>query len=143
MATDNVLDLNTIVEKLHVRIDGVPHHFSHPDALTLQGHLRMERIGPRMGALLEAVAAGATTDADDQELALLLDEGCRLVLDAPDSVHAKLLDTHRVLILDAFTQLRLKGRAAEATLKTKARPRRGVKSSPGSSASTAALRRTG
>jgi hypothetical protein len=145
MATDkeqSVLDIDTVVERLHVRIDGVPHLLSHPNALSLQGHLRMEKIGPRMGELLIASAQRELTGDEAEELDHLLKEGCRLVLEAPDSVHAKLRDTHRVLILQVFTQLQ--SRLATGVGQTTTPARTGAKSSRGSRGSTrAALRPTG
>jgi hypothetical protein len=147
MATDtdkSVLDIDTVVERLHVRIDGVPHQLSHPNALSLRNHIRMEKIGPRMSALLMASSENALTDDAEAELQGLLDEGCRLVLEAPPVVHAKLRDKHRVAILQVFMQLQSHAVMTGALRVMKARKRTGGRSSRASSASTrAALQPTG
>lgn len=147
MATDTpVLNLTTTVEKLHVRIDGVPHYFKGPDALTLVQHLRMEKISPRIAELLKVAEAGTIAADAEQDLHALLDEACRMVVEASEAVHARLTDVHRTAIVWAFLTLQLEGRTTGATptaTNPTVRRRSGARSSRVSSGSTGARRKAG
>lgn len=141
MADEPLLDLKTVTGKFHVRIDGVPHFIAHPDALTLSQMGQLDRLGPRVFQLI-AKASEDTLPADEErELAAYLDRFVRIVLDAPNSVHEKLMDSHRADIVTAFFRLRSPGRATGAT--TEASRSIGAKRSRGSRPSTVAIRKAG
>src|SRR5262245_25419825 len=110
---DRSLSIRTIVEVFHVRIDDVPHRLSHPDRLSLAQTMRMEAVAPRLGELLQRVET--VTLEEQLELSQLLDEQCRIVLDAPAAVHERLTDVDRLAVVQAFIQLRSTGQATGAT----------------------------
>lgn len=142
MATEEpLLDLKTVTGKFHIRIDGVPHFLAHPDSLTLRQWTQLETLAPRIAVLTLAVGKGDTVSEDDErELSVLLDKAARIVLDAPEVVHEKLMDMHRAAIMNAFFRLRLEGRTTETTTEA---AKIGAKSSRVSKGSTAALRKAG
>lgn len=136
---DTLLDLTTIVEKFHIRIDGAPHILAHPDALTLAQTMRMDAIRPRMIELLNSFRSGELTPDQEIELGQLLDRGCRVILDAPAVVHDRLVDTQRISILEAFITLRPRQNGQTTGATEMALPLTGSTSSPDSNASTTAL----
>lgn len=145
MATVNepLLDLRTVTGKFHIRIDGVPHFLSHPDALTLHKWAQIEAISPRIAALtLMVTGGGEVSDADERELSALLERAVRLVLDAPEVVHEKLDDVARASIFSAFCRLRSAGRETGATATARSKTI-GARSSRGSKGSTAELPKAG
>jgi len=139
MATpDRVLDITTDRTRPTVRIDHVEYLLRTSNDLTLDTYKTLERIGPRIGALL---LLDALTPPQGQELSQLLDQACRIALVAPTTVHDRLGDVHRASVFQVFTQLLTPSlvRALRA-----ASPRAtGLKPSRGSSASTVAPLRAG
>lgn len=141
MATAPVLDLSTVADPRHVRIDGVLHTLRDPDALSLGQTTWMERNGPRLGELLQR--ADELTDEEDEEASTLLELAIRNVLDAPEEVKAKLTVVQRVHVLNAFTTLRSDKRRPAGASAPAARRRIGASTSRGSNGSTAATSRGG
>lgn len=135
----SLLDITTDIGRFHVRIDGVPHFISHPDALTLSQINQLQHLRPR--AIEMQTRAEELTSDDERELGAILDRMVRIVLDAPEAVHQKLIDAHRLAIVDAFSKLRSSGRKTGATVM--AMSRTGAKSSRGSKGSTVARRKAG
>jgi hypothetical protein len=138
MATAPILTLTSIVPEHTISFDGTS-YFIRPDAaLTLRASLITSRAYARVSALLQK--GDELSEADDQELSLLLQQTCACVLEAPPEVLAKLTDVQRFQVFMAFTPLRSKliapanGAAAAPSLT-------GANGSPDSSGSTAA--RTG
>lgn len=140
----DTLDLTTLVERPKVRIDGELFELRHPDELSIVEQLRLEKMSQRAVHLIDEMRAAAEGPSEEQqqELAAVMDKTCRLVLVAPDSVHAKLREPHRSAISRAFSVLqRASLRAAGANQDAEATPiTTGVNSSPDSVASTAATR---
>lgn len=99
-----VLDISTIGLGAPVRIDGKRYFIRHPNKLTLESTLELERLTPLAGMLLRR--ARALSSAEKTELSALLDRICRLVLDAPAAVHKGLSDNNRVALLQVFINLR-------------------------------------
>ncbi len=98
-----VLSLATLVERRTIKIDDKLYDLKHPGELGLVDH---QRIGTQASLLSGLQARGE--EVSEGEAALLsgaLDSCCRLILEAPDEIHARLNDFHRMGILNAFTQL--------------------------------------
>jgi hypothetical protein len=105
--SESVLDLSTLVDRPVVTIDRERYELRHPDELSLLDQLRMTRSATRVQVLVGLLTDvdRAPTPAEEDEYRALLDQTCRAILVAPDAVHAKLRDDHRVAIGRAFTQL--------------------------------------
>ena len=139
MATSPVLDLTTDSQRPTVRIDQVAYELRTSNDLTLQSFKELERITPRVGALMLQEALSVD---EGRELSQLLDTVCRMALVAPEAVQAGLGDVHRVLIFKVFSEL-LTPSLQRAGAELMRQPADGMRSSRGSSASTAAPRRAG
>lgn len=111
-----VLDLTTDSNREVVRIDGKSYPLRAIDDFSFVGY-------NEVAAKYEKVfARPSRTEADRRQRTRGLDELCRLVLDAPSSVHRKLSNANRGRILEVFSQvlrrsaertgLTLKGRRA-------------------------------
>lgn len=142
MATpDRVLDITTDRARPVVRIDQVTYPLRTTNDLTLDAYKTLERLTPRIGALL---LQDALTPAEGKELGQLLDQVCRLALVAPPAVLDRLSDVHRVQVFTVFTELLMPSlpRASRAP-GLEARPATGRKPSRASNASTVAASSSG
>lgn len=100
-----LLTLDTLIERPSIAIDGALFALRTPDDLSLVEHHRYARLAGRLDVLMQR-AIQAPEDAEtERELTATLDQMGRIVLDAPDVVHARLKDTHRLAIVTAFTTL--------------------------------------
>jgi hypothetical protein len=138
MADAHLLDLHTITGTFTIRIDGEPYFLSHPDALTLSQINQLQKLRPRS---LELATSEHLSDDDERELSAILDRMVRIVLDAPETVHQKLNDPHRMAIVEAFTMLR--SSSGQKTGATTAAKRTGRKLSQVSNGSMAVHRKAG
>jgi hypothetical protein len=132
---DPILDLTTVLEPVHVRIDGVPHRLWHSNNLTLAQTVKLEDLGPRVQDLFVALRDNKLDAAGEQELDEKLAASVRIVLDAPAAVHARLSQKQRFEILRTFMRLSLPGGEMPET-PAAASPSTGEKNSPDSPAST-------
>lgn len=98
------LDILTGATRPVVRIDGTPYPLKDPDELSV---LDFHRAVPRRALELEELAN--PTDSEAQEYSAILDQGCRLVLEAPDEVHQRLKNRQREQVISVFTRLWLGG----------------------------------
>lgn len=134
-----LLNLDTIVEQPLVVIDGQPYPMLTEDDLSIVAVHRLRKQGQELQRLLDAAAADQSDELDDQ-VKTLLAVMCRKLVQAPDDVHAKLKENHRLLIIEAFSKLLRSSRPAAGA--TDQEPVRGAvtgASSPlGSSVSMAA-----
>lgn len=138
-----VLDLTTDRTRPMVRIDHVDYPLRTSNDLTLDAYKTLERIAPRIGALL---LLETLTAEQGSELSQLLDQACRLGLVAPESVHDTLGDVHRLSLFQVFTELLTPSlvRAARVAAISQASHSRGLTPSPDSSGSIpAAATKTG
>ena len=141
-----LLTLDSLTEYPTVVIDDVQYALTPPDCLPILGYHRIHRLGPRLFELFGKIDVDLT-EAEGQELEQILDQLCRVVLQAPADIHARLTDVHRMAIYEAFlglplTGLQMAGRATtEATTETKKRT--GARSSRASRASTEATQSAG
>lgn len=137
MATAPILDLETLVEPRHVRIDRQNYVLRGVDELPIAVIKRLQIDGPRLGTLMEA---DQLADGEEAEMARLLGALVDVVLDAPAEVRARLSDVHRMQIAQAFTQLRSSQRLATGAA-PEAKSQTGSRSPRGSSGSMAARTR--
>ncbi|AEQ50748.1 hypothetical protein [Pelagibacterium halotolerans] len=138
--TAPLLDLQTLIERPIIKVDGNAYELYSPDELTIIQSQWFTRAGQQ----IEALGKGD----DEQALLDKLTEVARRALVAmPEEVFAKLTDRHKTAIVQVFTSLLLgdRAKAAGAVMDqiVKAFPLTGDKSSRGSAASTAARRATG
>lgn len=102
-----MFDLNTLIERPVVNIDGQPYELVHPDEMTVLDRQRQAVRGRRIAALM--ALDRDLTEAEQNDLPRMLDEACRAILvGAPPEIHAKLQDGHRFSIIDSFGVLLLK-----------------------------------
>lgn len=141
--TDPVLNIQTLGPGVPIRIDGRLYHVRHPNKLSIESRLEFDEVMERAPALLMRVRK--LTKQEREDLSVLLDRACRVVLDAPSSVQKGLIDSDRISILHVFIDLRPKptpqraGGTAQTT--RPASPSTGESSSRGSRGSTRAARR--
>lgn len=139
-----VLDITTTRTRPTVRIDQVEYPLRTSHDLTLDVYKTLERLLPRISALL---ALDGLSPADGTELGRLLDQVCRiaLVTDPSDDIHRRLVDLDRLGIFQVFLELLTPNllQATRVSGPTAALPATGPKPSRASSASTAAPSRGG
>lgn len=135
-----VLEFDTLNDGLPIRIDGQLYHLRSANALSLGALKRLERLAPRMGALLQQADL---SEAEERDVSAGLVQLCDLVVDAPAEVRARLTDAQRVRILEAFTQLPSPRVTGAIPGRGAARGNGGKRPSRGSRGSTAGLRRSG
>lgn len=153
-----LLDLDTLVERPRISIDGTLYEILSPDELSVADSHRFAVWGRRIDALgkasREADEAGIEADGTELE-ALIAKVARRIAVGVPEDVFAKIPGQQRWSIIDVFTALRLRtqlkvaGAMATATGPTPewmaqlAAGSIGASSFPGFSGSTADARRTG
>ncbi|MDF1778733.1 MAG: hypothetical protein P1V13_22145 [Rhizobiaceae bacterium] len=133
-----LLDLNTLIERPKIKIDGKTYEILSPDELSILDSQRFETWGRRIEAL-------AKDEDKSDELDTLIDQVTgKILIGVPQDVWAKLSKGHKVRVIAVFTGLLLGDQlgAAGATLKVMSRLI-GEKSSPASSVSLAATRAGG
>jgi hypothetical protein len=139
-----VLDISTLVDRPRVVIDGESYELKHPGEFSIVEQMRMMRQAKRIMVLVDRLMGDAEpTEAEECEYTTLSEASCRRVLIAPDDVHAKLREPHRVAIVQAFTALQsTTSRQATGASETAAEQTptpTGASTSPTLSASTEAI----
>lgn len=141
-----ILDLNTLVERPKIKIDGEVYEILSPEELSVVDHQRFGIWGRRIDALM---AKPKTTAAEQKELAQILgDLTDRILVGVPEELREKLSDTHRLEVAEVFIRLPLQRRlnrlaAAGAAGAADGAALTGESSPPASSASTAGRRAGG
>lgn len=144
-----VLDLQTLIERPRIAIDGAPYEILSPDEVSVLDHQRLAAWGRRYDALM---AQASLSDAERDELARLVrDISDTIMVGVPEAVRARLSDAQRLQVVEVFTALPLQRRLAAlaagahrqaqdrtASPRATTRVSTGAKPSRGSSASTAA-----
>lgn len=142
-----LLDLDTLIARPVITIDGVEYEIRSPGELSVVESHRFGRWGNRIDAL--TAEDGAKAEA---ELTALIASTARAILiDVPDDVFDRLSGANRWAIIDLFTGLLLREKLKVAGAMMTATgevpgwilDRIGASSSPGSSGSSAERRRTG
>ncbi len=114
MAADTaVLDINTERDdRQKVRVDGRLYAIRRGDELSILG---TRSVFTKFGELAGLLDLAKPTKVQARAMSELLDEMCRMVLEAPDSVHVKLRDSQRLQVIDVFSLLLSKTPPAGAT----------------------------
>jgi len=132
-----ILNLNTLVDRRVVRIDGKDYELIASGELSL---LDYHRIGRQSGRVEELMTRSEDlSDAEVQELSRMLKDLCCLILRAPEELHARLNDLHRLAVIQAFSNLQRDQKKAAPAGEGSAPPTStGASSSPASAGSTEA-----
>lgn len=96
--TAPVLDL-TLNDRPTIRINGKSYEMRTSDEFAFLTFRQHQRKFQRLGELLRKKK---TTQAEEKEMARLLDEFVRELVIAPAAVHDKMRDSHRLEIVKAF-----------------------------------------
>lgn len=129
-----LLEIDTLVDRPKIVIDGYLYDILSPDELSVVDHQRFAAQGRRMEELM---TRRSLTKAQERELTDIVDGlSQRVMVGVPEEVRAKLTSAHRLNVLEVFTTLplqkRLKAMAAGAPNGST-----GGRLRPGSSVSTA------
>jgi hypothetical protein len=109
MAKQPILDLDTLVERAPVRIDGQLYEMLNPAELSI---LDLHRFGAAGAELANLREIGADpTDEQMNAVSETLRRMVRMILRAPDEVLDRLTDVHRFRVVQAFNGLTLSGPA--------------------------------
>lgn len=97
-----LLDLQTLTTRHSIAIDGAAYELRTFDDLSIVDYHQTPRRAARIYGLLREETL---TSEQEHELSRLVDQVCRIILDAPQAVHAKLKDWQRLKIFQTFTLL--------------------------------------
>lgn len=144
MANNPILDLETLIKRPTIKIDGKSFEIRTPDELSVLESAWFSKKG-------REIAEAAKQDNQDEVETLMAEVVGRCVVDLPEDVLTKLSGAHKAAISELFTQLlsqhktQVTGAIAMAVLdnRTLANQPIGGKSSLGSSVSSAAIRSGG
>ncbi len=101
MSKKNLLEITTEIQRCSVTIDGQSYEVISVDELAIADYHRFGRKGLRIDFLM---GKDTPTDEELAEVSKILDELCRAVLQAPDEVHRKLTEGHRLSLVKVFTR---------------------------------------
>ncbi len=107
MAKQPILDLDTLVERQPVRIDGVVYEMLNPAELSI---LDLHRFGAAGAELADLKSIDSTAEISDEQMKLIsetLRRMTRIILRAPEEVLDRLTDVHRFRLVNAFNGLTL------------------------------------
>ncbi|RVN36990.1 hypothetical protein [Sinorhizobium meliloti] len=135
MAKDPILDLNTLIERPKITIDGTPYEILSPEELSILDSQAFTFWGGEIERLSKEKDKG-------EELSSLIDTVARKVLvSVPAAVFAKLTGAQKFRVVEVFTVLLLRDKmgavGAVAQVMKGLAPSTGEKSSPASSGSSA------
>lgn len=136
-----LLDLTTLdpIDRPFITIDGERHELAVASDFGILAYGRLDNLVTRLEAIRDTATgddADPLTQGQIDELDRILKVGVEMVLRAPKRVLAKLTDTQRLMVIQAFTTA--SRRTARKTNPNRAARRRtGVRSSQSSAASTA------
>lgn len=135
MAKDPILDLNTLIERPKISIDGTPYEILSPEELSILDSQAFTFWGGEIERLSKEKDKG-------EELSSLIDTVARKVLvSVPAAVFAKLTGAQKFRVVEVFTVLLLRDKmgavGAVAQVMKGLAPSTGEKNSPASSGSSA------
>lgn len=96
-----ILEISTSAQARHVLIDGARYHLVAPNAVSISEFRRMSQIRHELSRLQVSESPDLEREA---ELGLLVKRMAKLVLHAPEKVHAKLSDLACLAIIVAFSE---------------------------------------
>lgn len=124
----SLLDLNTLVDRPKITIDGEVHEIVSPEELSVLDHQRLARHGRRIDELMNA---SDLSHEQEQELTHSLGAVSDVILrPIPREIRNKLTEGHILQVIEVFSRLPQIRRARIAAATT------GEKSSPGFNGST-------
>ena len=139
-----LLRLSTLTEHRHVVIDGKRYRLRSATQLSAAAYFELQEYAPRLTAIGQRISERKATDDEKLELSDLIDRICRAVLEAPETVQAKLGDNHRLQIAFAFIGSSRTDRRPTSQTRQAAKPQStGATSRRGSNASTVETRNGG
>lgn len=98
-----LLELDTLTQRDHIRIDGASYEMRNVDELSLYEVHRLEQQGMRASELMERVDdLGENEDAEFDALTHSLIDLC--IVDLPADVRTRLTQQQRFRIIEVFTQ---------------------------------------
>ncbi|MEO9612636.1 MAG: hypothetical protein ABJG86_09715 [Nitratireductor sp.] len=143
MANKPLLDLDTLIERPTIRVDGKTYELRSPDELSIFD----SQYYSAKGREIEKLAAAG--DAIDELTALIEKLAGQIILGMPETVFNALSQAHKLSIVEVFTglllrrRMRVAGAIADSLIADRKSAPIGEKSSLGSSVSTEALRAGG
>ncbi|MBB5987434.1 hypothetical protein [Sphingobium lignivorans] len=141
MTSAPLLDLDTIVTRPSIRIDGALYHIVAPSELSIKQSHQLAAAARRLEELNKLPAL---RDDDAAELVrIVLDVSETVLAPIPADVRARLSDAQRMSVIEVFTLLLLKERLGTVAATMTDQPSTGATSSPGSSASMGGRRSGG
>ncbi len=148
---ENMLDINTLIERPIVGIDGKPYEIIAPEELSIVAGAKVARLGRRLD---EKMKLDHPTEADEAALAQVLKDLTEIIMaPVPEEVRDKLGDAQKLAVIEVFTMLllarkaklaggtmvkQLAGQAFADLIKNLPKAATGEKSSADASGSTAA-----
>lgn len=100
-----VLDMQTLVERPTIALNGEEYEILSPQELSVVDYHRFERMGRSIDRLH---AKSKLTKKEEERLTGLVAElSDRIMVGVPDEVRASLKDSHRLAVIEAFTNLPL------------------------------------
>lgn len=139
--TPPILDLDTLIERPRIAIDGVSYEILSPDEISVIDFQRFAIWGQRIDMLMsEAVAGDAPEESEAELTRLIINLTDRIMVGVPEEVRDKLGEPHRMMIAEAFTRLPLPRWVKAAEGAKKKIPPIGAKQRQGSKGSTAGRR---
>lgn len=100
---DPVLDLQTLIERPHVRIDGILYEIRSPEEISLLDAARIAALGNRLSELF-SIAELST--AEEREIGEVVDQlYSKVNASIPDEVTERLPDDFKISIIEVFTTL--------------------------------------
>ena len=97
----NVFTLDRIYDHNVVKIDGAEYALRNKDAIAILDFKWIEKNAPRIDEIFKLEEP---TPEDADELSKLIERFTRILLDAPDEVHASLSDFQRMQVVNFFLQ---------------------------------------
>lgn len=101
-----VLNLDSLTERRAVRFEGTDYDLLNPEEVSILDYHRIVKQAHRID---EIMGSGKSTsdlsEAEVAEMTAALDRAVRMILRAPDEVHAKFSDLARLAIISVFSDL--------------------------------------
>lgn len=116
MADDVLLDLDTLIVRKTIAIDGEHFEILNPDELSVMTSFELSRRGKRIDELV----AGATPSKPDELDELVTQTSRTVLVDVPAPVFEKLSGTQKLAIVDVFTGLLVRSKLGVAGALAKA-----------------------
>lgn len=141
------LNIETLIERPTIDIDGTLYEILSPDELSIIQHHSFAATGRRLEELMKSDQLDENEAHEMQ--AIVTDISDEIMVGVPDDIAEKLTDAQRLAVLDVFTALPAKKKlvdllgAIEANQPKKTKRSTGAKRPRGSRGSSAATRKRG